>query len=191
MPLEIVLSHQISSLVRRVSNVRGLLNAQWRLLGKARVPLSTRVLGRLHIQGEGELVLGNNVSIVGTVVPVEFGTYENGRIEIGDRTFINYGTSIAAHASVKIGAHCFLGHYTFIMDNDQHDVDKHWVLPPSAPVVIEDNVWIGAKAVILPGVRVGRNAVIGAGSIVTKDVPPSCVAAGNPARILRYLTDVA
>jgi maltose O-acetyltransferase len=78
----------------------------------------------------------------------------------------------------------------FVMDNNQHDVVRHTELPPSGPVVIEDNVWIGSKVVILPGVRIGSRAVIGAGSIVTKDVPPRCVAAGNPARVLRHLTEL-
>jgi acetyltransferase-like isoleucine patch superfamily enzyme len=114
-----------------------------------------------------------------------------GGSRLGSGTFINYGTSITAHESVKIGAHCFLGHYTFIMDNDQHDVVTHWGLPPSAPVVIEDNVWIGSKAVILPGVRIGHSAVIGAGNIVMSDILPRCVAAGNPARVIRHLTEVA
>jgi acetyltransferase-like isoleucine patch superfamily enzyme len=184
-------SQHVSSLARKIGNAAGLLNAQWRLLGKARVPLSMRLHGRLYAQGSGTLVFGESVSIVGTIVPVELGTYERGRIEIGERTFINYGTSITAHESVKIGAHCFIGHYTFIMDNDQHDVVTHWVLPPSAPVVIEDNVWIGSKVVILPGVRIGHSSAIGAGSIVTSDIPPRCVAAGNPARVLRHLTEVA
>jgi maltose O-acetyltransferase len=183
--------HPMSSFVDRIADAASILNAQWRLLGKARAPLSVRVTGRLHVSGEGELVLGRGVSLVGTVVPVELGTYTNGRIEIGDHTFINYGSSITARTSVKIGSRCFLGHYTFIMDNDQHDVVRHTVLPPSAPVIIEDDVWIGSKAMILPGVRIGHNAVIGAGSIVTHDVPPLCVVAGNPARVLRYITEVA
>ena len=75
------------------------------------------------------------------------------------------------------------------MDNDQHDVVTHTQLPQSHPVVIEDHVWIGSKVVILPGVRIGTRAVIGAGSIVTEDIPPRCVAAGNPARVLRYLPE--
>jgi maltose O-acetyltransferase len=78
----------------------------------------------------------------------------------------------------------------FVMDNNQHDVFRHSELPPSKPVVIEDNVWIGSKVVILPGVRIGSRAVIGAGSIVTKNIPPRCVAAGNPARVLRHLTEL-
>ncbi len=169
-----------------------ILNAQWSFLGKGPVPLSVRVHGRLHISGEGErkgeLILGRGVTFIGTVVPIELGLYDKGHIEIGEHTFINYGSSITARSSVKIGAHCHLGHYTFIMDNDQHDVVRHSELPPSAPVIIEDHVWIGSKSVILPGVRIGRGAVIGAGSIVTSDVPPDCVTAGNPARVLRFLT---
>lgn len=181
----------MTSLSHKISDAASILNAQWRLLGKARLPLSVRLNGRVHVTGEGELILGHGVSIVGTVVPVELGTYTNGRIEIGEHTFINYGSSITARTSVKIGSRCFLGHYTFIMDNDQHDVVRHTELPPSGPVVIEDNVWIGSKAVILAGVRIGSHAVIGAGSIVTNDVPPRSVVAGNPARVLRYITEVA
>ena len=143
----------------------------------------------VQFSGCGEVVLGEGVSLSGTVVPIELVTYTSGRIEIGNHTFINYGSSIAARASVKIGS-CHLGHYTFVMDNDQHDVVRHTELPQSDPVIIEDHVWIGSKAVILPGVHIGSRAVIGAGSIVTKDIPPRCVAAGNPARVLRHLTEL-
>ena len=180
----------ISSLKNKIANGAHILNAQMRLLGKARVPYSVRLNGRMRVTGKGELIIGNGVTFVGTVVPIELETHDNGRIEIGDYTFINYGCSIAARCSVKIGSHCHIGHYTFIMDNGQHDVIRHRELPPSAPVIIEDNVWIGSKAVILPGVRIGHRSVIGAGSIVTSDVPPKCVAAGNPARVIRYLTEI-
>jgi acetyltransferase-like isoleucine patch superfamily enzyme len=59
------------------------------------------------------------------------------------------------------------------------------IAPPAAPVLIEDHVWIGAHVIILPGVRIGRHSAIGAGSVVTKDVPANCLAVGNPARVLR------
>jgi maltose O-acetyltransferase len=177
------------SLASKIADLGHVVNAQLRLLGKAKVPFSVRLQGRARVSGGGAVVLGEGVSLVGTVVAVELVTYTAGRIEIGDRTFINYGSSIAARALVQIGSNCHLGHYTFVMDNDQHDVVRHTELPQSRPVVIEDHVWIGSKAVILPGVRIGTRAVIGAGSIVTRDVPPRCVAAGNPARVLRYLTE--
>jgi acetyltransferase-like isoleucine patch superfamily enzyme len=178
------------SLASKIADFSHIMNAQVRLRGRARAPFSVRLQGRVQLSGCGEVVLGEGVSLVGTLVPIELVTYTSGRIEIGDHTFINYGSSIAARASVKIGSRCFLGHYTFVMDNDQHDVIRHTELPQSGPVIIEDHVWIGSKAVILPGVRIGSRAVVGAGSIVTKDIPARCVAAGNPARVLRHLTEL-
>lgn len=181
---------QMASFAGKLVDLGHILNAQLRMRGRAKAPLSVRLRGRIHLSGDGEVVLGEGVCFNGTVVPVELVTYESGRIEIGSRTFINYGSSIAARASVKIGADCLLGHYTFVMDNDQHDIVRHMELPQSGPVVIEDHVWIGSKVTILAGVRIGSRAVIGAGSIVTKDVPARCVVAGNPARVLRRLPEV-
>jgi acetyltransferase-like isoleucine patch superfamily enzyme len=181
---------QMVSLVSRIEDFSHILNAQLRLRGKATVPFSVRLQGRVQTSGCGEVVFGEGVSLVGTIVPIELVTYTLGRIEIGNYTFINYGSSIAARASVKIGSYCHLGHYTFVMDNDQHDVVRRMELPQSYPVVIEDHVWIGAKTVILPGVHIGSRAVIGAGIIVTKDIPQRCVAAENPARVLRHLTEL-
>ena len=188
--VEVGSTSQMVSLVSKIADFSHILNAQLHLRGKARAPFSVRLQGRLQLLGCGEVVLGEGVSLNGTVVPIELVTYTSGRIEIGNHTFINYGSSITARASVKIGSHCHLGHYTFVMDNNQHDVVRHTELPQSDPVIIEDHVWIGSKAVILPGVRIGSRAVIGAGSIVTKDIPPRCVAAGNPARVLRHLTEL-
>ena len=187
---EVRAASQMVSLVGKIVDLSHIMNAQLRMRGKARAPFSVRLQGRVQFSGCGEVVLGEGVSLNGTVVPIELVTYASGRVEIGNHTFVNYGSSIAARASVTIGSHCLLGHYTFVMDNDQHDVVKHSVLPQSEPVIIEDHVWIGSKVVVLPGVRIGSRAVIGAGSIVTKDIPPRCVAAGNPARVLRHLTEL-
>jgi acetyltransferase-like isoleucine patch superfamily enzyme len=181
---------QMVALVSKIVDFSHILNAQLRLRGRTTAPFSVRLRGRVQLSGGGEVVLGEGVSLNGRVVPIELVTYTSGRIEIGNHTFVNYGSSIAARASVKIGSHCLLGHYTFVMDNGQHDIVRHAELPQSEPVIIEDHVWIGSKAVILPGVRIGSRAVIGAGSIVTKDIPPRCVAAGNPARVLRHLTEL-
>jgi acetyltransferase-like isoleucine patch superfamily enzyme len=178
------------SLISKIADLGRIINAQLHLRGRAKAPFSVRLRGRIQLSGSGEVVLGEGVSFDGTIVPIELVTYASGRIEIGNHTYINYGSSIAARASVKIGSHCLLGHYTFVMDNDQHDIVRHSELPQSKPVVIEDHVWIGSKVVILPGVRIGSRAVIGAGSIVTKDIPSRCVAAGNPARVLRRLTEL-
>ena len=164
-----------------------LLNAQVQLRGKAHVPLSVRLRGKVHIAGPGEVVFGEGITLFGNVVPLEFICHSGGRLIVGDHTFINYGSSITAHELVRIGRHCLLGHYTLILDNNQHDLTQRHVVPPSAPVIIEDNVWIGSRAIILPGVHIGHCAAIGAGSVVTKNVPPYCVAVGNPARVVRRL----
>lgn len=166
-----------------------LLNAQLRIRGRASVPLSVRLFGRIRIAGGGGVQFGDGVTLVGNIVPVEFVAHKGARIAIGDHTFINYGSSISAFELVTIGRHCFLGHYTFIIDNSEHDIRQHLKLPPSKPVVIEDHVWIASRVIILPGVRIGCHAVIGAGSVVTKDIPPYCVAVGNPARIVRSIVE--
>jgi acetyltransferase-like isoleucine patch superfamily enzyme len=90
---------------------------------------------------------------------------------------------------VKIGSYCHLCHYMFVMDNDQHDVVRHLEVPTSNPVIIEDNCLDRLKGDHPARVRIGSRALIGAGSVVTKNIPPRCVAAGNPARVLRHLTE--
>jgi acetyltransferase-like isoleucine patch superfamily enzyme len=164
-----------------------LVNAQFRIRSRASVPLSTRLSGKILIRGGGRLVFGHGITLIGNVVPIEFVSHKGACITIGDHTFINYGSSISAHQLVTIGRHCLLGHYTFILDNNEHDLHQHRMLPPSDPVVIEDHVWIGSRVCILPGVRIGHHCAIGAGSIVTADIPPHCLAAGNPARVVRSI----
>jgi maltose O-acetyltransferase len=178
---------KVLNVIRDPRLAAALLNAQVQLRGRARVPLSTRLRGKVHIAARGEVVFGEGITLVGNVVPIEFVSHKGGRILVGDHTFINYGSSISAHELVSIGRDCLLGHYTFIIDNNQHDLWHHLVVPPPGPVIIEDNAWIGSHSIILPGVRIGHNAVIGAGSVVSEAVPPWCVAVGNPARVVRRL----
>jgi maltose O-acetyltransferase len=128
---------------------------------------------------------GQGVTLVGDVVPVEFVSYRDACISIGDHTFINYGSSISAYKHVKIGRHCLLGHHTLIVDRNEHGVERRELVLPPAPVIIEDHVWIGSRVTILPGVFVGHHSVIGAGSVVNRDIPANCLAVGNPARVVR------
>ena len=99
-----------------------LFNAQLRMRRRASVPLSVRLKGRVHISGDGRLVFGNGITLIGNVLPIEFVSQKGACITIGDHTFINYGSSISAHKRVAIGRHCLLGHYTFILDNNGHDL---------------------------------------------------------------------
>lgn len=180
---------------RRVSGLRRvlaepllalqLLNAQIRLGRKAQVPVSVRLLGRARTAGGGQIVFGDRVRLIGTMIPVEFVAHPGASIEIGDGTFINYGTSISAHQRVSIGRDCSVGQYSIINDNDYHDVEDHHLLPPAQPVALEDRVWLGARVIVLRGVRIGHDSAIGAGSVVTRDIPPRSVAVGVPARVIR------
>jgi acetyltransferase-like isoleucine patch superfamily enzyme len=162
-----------------------LLNAQLRIRAKARLPLSVRLYGRIYFRAGGDVEFGDGVSLVGTLVPIEIVSHEGSHISIGEHTFINYGASITAYREVRIGRHCLLGHHLRIIDRNEYGIEQREIAPPAAPVLIEDHVWIGAHVIILPGVRIGRNSAIGAGSVVTKDVPPNCLVVGNPARVLR------
>jgi acetyltransferase-like isoleucine patch superfamily enzyme len=162
-----------------------LLNAQLKIRAKARLPLSVRLYGRIYFRAGGDVEFGDGVSLVGTVVPIEIVSHEGSHISIGEHTFINYGASITAYREVRIGRHCLLGHHLRIIDRNEYGLEQREIAPPAAPVLIEDHVWIGAHVIILPGVRIGRNSAIGAGSVVTKDVPPNCLVVGNPARVLR------
>jgi len=112
---------------------------------------------------------------------------KNAIVEIGDDVRIS-GCSITAEKHIKIGNRVMIGSGVLIMDTDAHPLDaeerqKNFA-PKTAPVVIEDEVFIGTRAIILKGVRIGQGAVIAAGAVVTKDVPHGSIAAGNPAKIL-------
>lgn len=150
-----------------------------------RVGLFTRVYGRPRVVNRGNLIIGERVRIWSTTARTEFAVFPGGTLEIGDRCSINYGTSIAATGLVRIGEDCMLGAHSMILDNDFHEIERRDVMPAPRPVVLENNVWLGNRALILPGVTIGRDSVIGAGSVVMTNVPPRSVVLGNPARVVR------
>lgn len=117
-------------------------------------------------------------------------------ISIGDSSRL-HGVCVHAFESISIGKRCLIAANCQIIDGDGHelsfpDVEQRISTRGGArSVEIQDDVWIGLGSMVLPGVTIGRGAVIGAGSVVTKDVPPFCVAAGNPARVLRQYQQTA
>lgn len=131
--------------------------------------------------------MGRDVLVRSILVPAEIGTGRHGVLTIGDGVRINYGTSIYADRAITIGDRVRIGPHSSIVDTDFHDLYDHNVKPEGAPVVIEDDVWIGARCTVLKGVHIGRGAVIGTGAIVTKDVPPFTVMAGVPAKPINRL----
>jgi len=108
-------------------------------------------------------------------------------LEIGDGTGISGGV-IYARTLIRIGKNVKIGANALVMDHDDHSEDPRSGVPK--PVIIEDDVWLGANCVVLKGVTIGRGALIGANSVVTKDVPAGSVAAGVPARVVRKLSGV-
>ena len=116
-------------------------------------------------------------------------------LSIGKNVQINDSCHIAALDSISIGDNVLIASQVYISDHDHGGVSKVEleVLPKDrplifSPVIIEDNVWIGEKVVILKGVRIGKGAVIGAGAVVTRDVPAYSVAVGIPARVIKIST---
>lgn len=111
-------------------------------------------------------------------------------IRIGDKTRI-HGTCIHAYQSIEIGSNCLIAANCQIFDGNGHDISFENVANrinttgKSNPIRIEDNVWIGANTVILPGVTIGNGSVISANSVVVKDVPRMAIAGGNPAVIIK------
>lgn len=105
-------------------------------------------------------------------------------IEIGNNTVINRGTYLDGRVALKIGNNVSISNYCYIqtLTHDPQSPDFKCLLEP---VTIEDNVWIGAKAIILTGVKLGEGCVIGAGSIVTKDIPAYSIAVGSPAKVVK------
>ncbi|NLE45899.1 MAG: acetyltransferase [Chloroflexi bacterium] len=129
-------------------------------------------------------------------VNIEHGAYFGSGllVEIGD----NSGIGVDCHvpADIRIGHDVMMGPEVLIIGSKQRHRFDDTGMPmrlqgyeTASPVVIEDDVWLGARVIVLPGVRIGSGAVIGAGAVVTKDVPAFAVCAGNPARIIRFRND--
>ena len=129
-------------------------------------PIASNLQGAIYLENGASLKIGNNVGMSST------------------RLWI--------HESARIGNNVKIGGCVLITDTDAHPMDymarrSSNEGTKSAPVVIEDDVWVGAHCIILKGVTIGARSVIGAGSVVTKSIPADCVAAGNPCRVIKSL----
>lgn len=143
--------------------------------------------------------IGNDCMIRGLIC-----TAGNGKIIIGDRSYVGGATRIGSVNSIIIGNDVIIANDTHIYDNNNHPVSPierlhmtqsgdffgdlwKWEKADNNPIIIEDNVWIGERCAILKGVRIGKGAVVGCNSVVTRDVPEYTIVAGNPARVVKYI----
>jgi len=159
------------------------------LFGKG-VYIADRVIlyqNKYHGIDGGEIEIGDRVSILRDTV---LETGQGGNIRIGEKTYIHPRCQINAYkASIEIGnrvdiaANCAFYSYDHGMDAGK------WIreqpLTSKGPIIIEDEVWLGFGVIVLSGVRIGKGSVIGAGSVVTRDIPADCIACGSPAKRIR------
>lgn len=163
----IVITGKLNLLVDRANNKIKIGNNFYFSSGDSVNPIASNLQGAIYLENGAILNIGNNVGMSST------------RMWIHD--------SITIGNNVKIGA-CVL-----ITDTDVHPINyiKRRTLNngvKSAPIVIEDDAWIGAHCVILKGVTIGARSIIGAGSVITKNIPADCIAAGNPCKPIKKLS---
>lgn len=118
---------------------------------------------------------------------MDYGIYTH----IGAGSFVNHGCYFMDGGTIEIGKECFIGPFCGFYTAG-HALDpgqRVQGLEQARPIVLKDRVWLGASVIILPGVTIGEGAVIGAGSVVTRNIPPMVVAAGNPCRVLRPVSE--
>lgn len=146
------------------------------------------------------VTIGEYTHILGQLLVFGHG----GEISIGDYCYIGHNTCIWSAEEISIGNRVLISHGCNIFDNNTHPIDKderhqHFVhlvtkgFPKSQKglnekkIVIKDDVWIGANSIILKGVTISEGSIVAMGSLVTQDVPPNCIVAGNPAKIIKKI----
>ncbi len=164
---------------------------------RLRFPGARLIRRPVYIRGRDHISLGSNftcgVGLRLDAFPEQFNKKKI-CLEIGNDVEVNDYVHIAAVQSIRIGNHVLIASKVFITDHNhgcyKGEVQSNPEQPPAlrlldtAPVVIEDNVWIGESVCILPGVTIGRGAVIGALSLINKDIPPHSIAVGSPAVVI-------
>jgi acetyltransferase-like isoleucine patch superfamily enzyme len=126
--------------------------------------------------------------ISGNILRLLYHSYlRAGGITIGKRTMISLGAKIdLRRGKIIIGESCTVTHGAVILS---HDATAGWLGKKDEHItIIEDNVFVGVNSVILPGIKIGKHAIVGAGSVVTSDIPPFCIVMGNPAKVIRNIT---
>ena len=168
---------------------RAVARARWYLRDADSVGSRVRLQGKPRVINRGRMLIGQRVRLDSTAATLELVTEADGVLDVEDHVFLNFGCNIAATKLIRIGAYSLLGPYCMLMDNSYHCVEPERRLerPESQPIILEPNVWLGARTIVLPGITIGEGSCVGAGSVVTKDVPRRTFVAGVPAQTVRSL----
>lgn len=194
-PLHLALYYERRARLTAWEHVRR--TAYYQPLFRARCDRSGR---RLHLDGGMPLVIGHLRIVVGDDVRISgTTTFSAARLAvdpvlaIGDHSYVGYQVMVAVGSRVSIGRHVLISNRVFLAGDDGHPMDpsQRRSMPASGTgtIQIDDDVWIGEAAIILKDVRIGRAAVVAAGAVVTRDVPPFSVVAGNPARVVKVIPE--
>lgn len=158
------------------------------LRGCTHVAPGARVRGWPVVENEGgEIRIGRNFALFSYLAKVQLYAGPGGKLVIGDDSFVNNGTILSASTEIRIGNRVNIAPHCVLIDNDFHGTAERDAAPKMAPIVLEDDVWLGTRVTVLKGVTIGRGSVVAAGSVVTKDVPPGVLAGGVPARVIKRL----
>lgn len=159
-----------------------------------------RIDGKPSVWGIWNVVIyGNNISLGKNVVIVAADGYRTnlstvmhaggqGRITIGDNVLVMNGVRVSSATEIRIADDCMLANFCYLTDSDWHDIHDRTSMPGrTGPIILERGAWVGDSAIVCKGVRIGENSIVGAGAVVTRDVPSNVVVAGNPARVVKKL----
>lgn len=156
--------------------------ARWSLRGAQAVGRRAQVLGWPTVNAS-DLRIGDDFKIWSGHRQTLISGW--GPLRIGSRVFVNVGSVVICVKGIEIGDDVALAHEVMILDSDSHGIEGR--VHVEAPVRIGAGTWVGARAMILPGVCLGQRVLVAAGSVVTRDVPDDVLVAGNPARVVRSL----
>lgn len=167
----------------RRAAVRQGVRAKWVLRRAKQVGRRAQVLGAPVVTAT-DLQIGDDFKVWSGHRTTLIGGW--GRLRIGDRVFVNVGTTLLAVQEIVVGDDVAFANEVYVMDSNSHGVEGRSHV--QAPIRIGDGTWLGARAMVLPGVTIGKRVLVAAGAVVTRDVPDDVLVAGNPARVVRSLS---
>ncbi len=194
----------IHNFIYRAGRLLSIIHTKYRLKGNGVIYQNYRIVGTpyIDVSGRGKIVFGRNFCMNNGMMANQIGFNTpcvlravNGSIIIGDNTGMSQTTLIAKGADILIGNHVKLGGGVKVYTTDFHSLDHISRRSPKTDidgsacksVCIGDDCFIGAGVIILKGVKIGARSIIGSGSVVAKDIPSDCIAAGNPCKVIKML----